>query len=153
MASYDFCEDGGASWLVGIDASESAHKAFSYAMRHTATGEQVLLTHAYLDGSPTAKARAQQLAESFVQQCTSKKRQCSVALVPTDSLQPARVGEILVKKAAELAPSALILGSHGHGGYKLGRLGSVATFCVNNANTSVVVVRESQSVQRPAQLA
>jgi len=137
--------------IAGVDGSAASKRALAWAVRQAqATGAVVDAVHAWqmpvtFDMAPLfvqpddlEKAAEKVLVASVSEVCGEHPAVTVRARVVQG--HPAAV----LTRAARGA-DALVVGSHGHGGFLGALLGSVSQHCVLHATCPVVVIREPES--------
>ena len=141
--------DGRRGVVVGVDGSDTAAKAFAFAVREaSARGEPLIAVHGWFDPSmrlggefmiAETEAQTRERVQEFVDGLVAPHRAehpdlevevRTVARIPADALTD----------AAEEA-ALLVVGSHGRGAFRRLLLGSVSHEVLSNLTAPTVVVR------------
>ncbi|GAV66287.1 Usp domain-containing protein [Cephalotus follicularis] len=146
--------------MVAIDESECSHYALQWALdnlHHTITdSELVILTvqpvadFAYLYAStfgvtPSDLIKSMQETQKKVAQglLERAKAMCAEHGIVVEALtQAGEPKDIICDTVEKLKIQLLILGSHSRGAIQRAFVGSVSSYCVNNAKCAVLVVKK-----------
>lgn len=135
--------------IVGVDGSAASRRALAWAVRQAgATGAVVDAVHAWqvpvtFDMAPLFVRPDELEREAEKILVTSVSEVCGehpAAQVRARVVQ-GHPAAVLVRAAR--GADALVVGSHGHGGFVGALLGSVSQHCVQHAGCPVVVIREA----------
>lgn len=128
-------------WLIGVDGSEHALKAVAHAAKWAGVARGLALDLIHVVHW-LSKEAAEELPALGLEETRAAREALDAAGVPWRlHVVMGETAATVVSRAEALGANAIVLGSHGQGGFKAMLLGSVAMEVLHRASIPVWIVR------------